>query len=410
MSKNIRATLRYISFIVFVDMAGVGLITPGMPHLIKDLAHTDLGHAAQIGGYVLASFAAMQFLFSPIIGSLSDRFGRRPVLLVTLASFAVDYAVMAITPSLTLLVIGRMLSGITGATWAAANSCIADVVPASDRGSAFGTVGAAGAAGLVMGPAIGGVAAMSGVRTPFAVAAVLAAVGVVVGLRTFAETLPPAARRPFSIGRANPIGALLATRTSPVVLRCLGVLFLCQFALQAQISIWPYYGPAGFGWTPLATGLTTAYYGILMVLVRAVLTRKVIGRMGAATTARYAILFAIPSYLMLGFASRTGTVVVAMTIGSLAGMTFPSIQAMMTDRVRAEEQGQLQGVIAGSGALTAVLAPAPMTWLFEAHVDHHGIYLPGAPFLVAAALMTIAAIVLWRLPTTAKDVGGIVTA
>ncbi|MEH3105343.1 MAG: MFS transporter [Sphingomonas phyllosphaerae] len=397
MKTRERATLRYVAFIVFVDMAGVGLVTPGMPQLIRDLAQVDIGRAAQIGGYMFVAFAAMQFLFSPIIGSLSDRFGRRPILLVTLASFAIDYGVMAATSSLTLLVIGRMISGVTGATWAAANSCIADVVPPSERSAAFGAVGGAGAAGLVFGPAIGGLAGEYGLRLPFVLAALFAAVGVVIGFYSFAETLPETARRPFSLSRANPIGSLIAMRTSRFIRHAIIVLFLIQFALQAQIAVWPYYGAASFGWTPLTTGLTTALYGILMVIVRALLTRRAVSRFGAGTTARIGTVFAIPSYIILGLARNTETVVLAILIGSLAGMTYPALQTLMTAKTRLDEQGELQGIMASSNAITAILGPALMTSLFERCVDPHGVYLPGAPFLFGAVLLMIATALTWQL-------------
>lgn len=397
MPASNRATLRFVAFIVFVDMASIGLITPVMPQLITEIAHVDVGRAAEIGGYLFLAFATMQFLFSPIIGSLSDRFGRRPVLLITLASFALDYGVMAVAPTLTLIVIGRMLSGIMGATWAAANSCVADIVQESERGSAFGLVGGAGAAGLVLGPAIGGIAGEYGVRLPFIIAALLAAIGVVIGIYKFTETLPPESRRPFNLRRANPIGSLLEARKSPFILACLLVVFLAQFALQAQISVWPYYGLASFGWTPVTTGLTTALYGVLMVLTRAFLTKQVVRRWGAATTARVAILFSIPSYLMLGLAGSIWVVIAAIVIGSLAGMAFPAIQAMMSAAVAPDAQGELQGLIASSGALTAIFGPVLMTQLFDIYVDRRGPYLPGAPFLFAAILLAIAAALLWRL-------------
>ena len=407
MQADIRATLRFVAFMVFIDMAGVGLITPVLPQLITEIASTGIGRAAEIGGYLFLAFAAMQFLFSPLIGSLSDRFGRRPVLLITLAAFALDYGVMAVAPTLTLLFIGRMLSGITGATWAAANSCIADVVPEQDRGSAFGLVGGAGAAGLVFGPAIGGVVGEYGVRLPFIIAALIATAGVIVGFYKFAETLPTESRRAFNLRRANPIGSLFQARKSPFILGGLVVLFIVQFALQAQIAVWPYYGLANFGWTPITTGLTTSLYGVLMVLVRIFLTKQVVGRVGAATTARIAILFAIPSYLMMGFAGSIGVVIAAIVIGSIAGMTFPAIQALMSARVTSDAQGELQGMIASVGALTAIFGPVIMTQIFDNYVDHQGVYLPGAPFLVAALLLAIAAAVLWRITSGApvREIG-----
>jgi DHA1 family tetracycline resistance protein-like MFS transporter len=397
MATNTRTTLRFVAFIVFIDMAGMGLITPVMPQLIQQITHADIGKAAEIGGYLLIAFAAMQFLFSPIMGSLSDRFGRRPVLLITLASFAIDYGVMAVAPTLALLAVGRMISGISGATWAAANSCIADTVPESERGGAFGLLGGAGAAGLVLGPAIGGIAGEYGVRLPFIIAAVLAAIGTLIGFFKFAETLPLEARRPFNLKRANPIGSLLASRTSPFTLGCLAVLFIAQLALQAQISVWPYYGAASFGWTPLTTGLTTGFYGVLMVYVRAVLTKRVVARYGPGTTARFAILFAIPSFVMIGLAGSAWVVIAAIVIGSMAGMVFPTVQAMVSTRTAPDAQGELQGMIASSGALTAIVGPLVMTQLFDHYVDKQGVYLPGAPFLLAAMLMVLGAALLWRL-------------
>jgi DHA1 family tetracycline resistance protein-like MFS transporter len=284
-----------------------------------------------------------------------------------------------------------------GATWAAANSCVADVVPESERGSAFGLVGGAGAAGLVLGPAIGGISGEYSVRLPFIVAALLAAIGVLIGIYKFAETLPSESRRPFNLKRSNPVGSLLQARKSPFIFASLVVVFLAQFALQAQISVWPYYGAAGFGWTPITTGLTTTLYGVLMVLTRAFLTKQVVLRLGAATTARVAILFSIPSYLMLAFAGSIWVVIAAIVIGSIAGMTFPAIQAMMSAKVPSDAQGELQGLIASSGALTAIFGPVLMTQLFEHYVDRQGVYLPGAPFLCAAILLAIAAGLLWRL-------------
>lgn len=401
MQADIRATLRFVAFMVFIDMAGVGLITPVLPQLITEIASTGIGRAAEIGGYLFLAFAAMQFLFSPLIGSLSDRFGRRPVLLITLAAFALDYGVMAVAPTLTLLFIGRMLSGITGETWAAANSCIADVVPEQDRGSAFGLVGGAGAAGLVFGPAIGGITGEYGVRLPFIIAALIATVGVIVGFYRFAETLPAESRRAFDLRRANPIGSMFQARKSPFILGGLVVLFIVQFALQAQIAVWPYYGSASFGWTPITTGLTTSLYGVLMVLVRIFLTKQVVGRVGAATTARIAILFAIPSYLMMGFAGSIWVVIAAIVIGSIAGMTFPAIQALMSARVTSDAQGELQGMVASMGALAAIFGPVIMTQIFDNYVDRQGVYLPGAPFLFAALLLAIAAAVLWRITSRA---------
>lgn len=230
--------LAAVAFIVFVDMLGIGLIIPVMPRLIGEIAQTSINRSAEIGGLLLFAYAGMQFLFAPIIGGLSDRFGRRPVLLTTLFLLSVDYAVMAWAPTLTWLVAGRMMSGIMGASWAAANSCIADCIPAERRGAAFGLLGGAGAAGFVLGPALGGIAGEISTRAPFIIAASLALIGVLAGLVVLRETLPVDRRRRFDLARANPLGSIIQMSRTPFVLSCLGVAFFMQLSAQSQLSIW----------------------------------------------------------------------------------------------------------------------------------------------------------------------------
>ncbi|MDP5102309.1 MAG: MFS transporter [Erythrobacter sp.] len=396
MRGNSAPILATVAFIVFVDMLGIGLILPVMPRLIGEIADTGLDHAAEIGGLLTFAYAGMQFLFAPIIGGLSDRFGRRPVLLTTLFLLAIDYAIMALAPTLIWLVMGRIVSGIMGASWAAANSCVADCVPAERRGAAFGLLGGAGAAGFVLGPAIGGMAGEWGTRIPFVIAACLALAGTLAGLALLKETLPLNRRRAFTIARANPLGSMVQMAKTPFVAQCLIVAFFMQLAAQAQMSIWAFWGELQFGWTPTISGLTVSLYGVMIGIAQAVLTGKSIARFGASATARYSLLFGVPSYILLALATSTPIVLAAILVGMLTGMTFPAMQSLMTSRVSEDAQGELQGAIASVVSLTSIIGPVLMTQIFGHFADQQGLYFPGAPYLLSIILLTIAIVVLWR--------------
>ncbi|MGP1281939.1 MAG: TCR/Tet family MFS transporter [Parasphingopyxis sp.] len=389
-----RASLALIGFIVFIDMAGIGLILPVMPDLVIGLTGVTIDRAAEIGGWLFFSYAIMQFLWAPIIGGLSDRYGRRPVLLFTLTALGLDYALMAWAPTLAWLFVGRLISGVMGATWAAANSCVADTVRTEDRGRVFGILGACGAAGFVLGPAIGGLLGGFGVRLPFIAASILALSGAAIGWFVLKETLPPERRRRFALTRANPLGSILQLSKTPLVLGCLIAIFLMQLASQASVTVWAYYGIEKFAWSTLTIGLTVTLYGTLLALSQGVATGLSIRRFGAVPTAAVALLFAIPSYLILAFAASTTHMIIGILVGAVAGMTFPAMQQLMTARIGEDAQGELQGAIASTISLTSVLGPPLMTGIFGAYADDSGLYFPGAPFVVAAALTAAAAIML----------------
>lgn len=386
------ASLNLVGFIVFVDMLGIGLILPVMPRLIAEVAHVGIGRAAELGGYLLFAYAVMQFLFAPVIGGLSDRFGRRPVLLATLTALGFDYAVMAWAPSYGWLFVGRLVSGVMGATWAASNSCIADCLPVERRGAAFGRLGGFGAAGFVLGPALGGLAGALGTRWPFVIAAVLALAGALAGLVILRETLPRERRRAFTLKRANPLGAVVQMARLPVVAALLVVAFFMQLASQAQFSVWSYWGALVFGWSPLTAGLTITLFGVMIGLVQGLATGPAIARFGPVATARAALLFGIPSYLLLAYARTTPTVLGAIVVGALTGMTFPALQELMSARVSPDAQGELQGAIASMVSLTAIVGPVVMTRVF-AHYVARGV--PGAPYLLACALLLLGIALLW---------------
>lgn len=396
MRGNNSPVLATVAFIIFVDMLGIGLILPVMPLLIREIAHTSIDQAAEIGGFLLFAYAGMQFLFAPIIGGLSDQFGRRPILLITLFLLAIDYTIMALAPALGWIVAGRMLSGIMGASWAASNSCVADCVPSEERGAAFGLLGGAGAVGFVLGPAVGGLASEWGTRLPFLLAASLAFAGTLAGLILLRETLPAERRRAFNLKRANPLGSILQMTKTPFVLACLVVAFFMQLSAQAQFSIWAYWGEQQFGWTPTMSGLTVSLYGILLGLAQATLTGRSIARFGAAATAKYSLLFGLPSYLLLAFATSTPIVIAAILFGTITGITFPAMKSMMTAQISEDAQGELQGAIASANSLASIIGPIVMTQIFGHFADRQGMYFSGAPYLLASILLAIAIVILWR--------------
>ncbi len=387
--------LGLIAFIVFIDMAGIGLIVPVMPRLIMGLSGEGLDRAAEIGGLLLFAYAVMQFIFSPIIGGLSDRFGRRPILLVTLAALGVDYAVMAWAPTLTWLFIGRMISGIMGATWAAANSCVADTVEPDKRGAVYGLLGGAGAAGFVLGPALGGAFGLLGDRVPFLVASVLCLAGSAYGWFALKETLPAERRRMFSFLRANPFGTMVQMARTPLVLGCLVTIFFMQFAAQSNFAVWSYYGALKFNWGPLTIGATVALFGMLLALIQGLFVGKVIARFGAVRTATWSLMFAIPSYLVIGFAGSTSMMIAGLVIGTITGLTFPAMQSLMSSKIAEDAQGELQGAIASVVSMTAIIGPPIMTGVFGAYADNVGLFFPGAPYMLAVALMVVAVLMLW---------------
>ncbi len=394
--KSVTASLGLIALIVFIDTAGIGLIIPVLPTLIGKLGHVAIDRAAEIGGWLLFAYAIMQFLFAPIMGGLSDRYGRRPILLVTLALLGVDYALMAWAPTLIWLFVGRLISGMMGATWPAANSCVADTCDPDQRGRAFGLLGACGAAGFVLGPAIGGFFGQFGDRIPFLFACILCVTGAAIGFFRLRETLPVEKRRAFTLARANPLGNFIQMMRTPLVLGLLTVIFFMQLASQSQLSIWAYYGTLKFGWSPMMIGLTVTLFGALLAAVQGGLVSPVIARFGEVRTARFSLLFGIPSFLTLAFATQTWHMIAGIVIGSATGLTFPALQSLMTVKISEDAQGELQGAIASMISLTSILGPVLMTSIFGAFADQKGLYFPGAPFLLAVAFLLVAIALLWR--------------
>jgi MFS transporter, DHA1 family, tetracycline resistance protein len=385
-----------IAAIVFLDMVGIGLILPVTPGLLASLGHANVQEAAVIGGALALTYSLMLFFCAPIIGGLSDRYGRRPVLLITLCAMGLDYLLMAWAPSLVWLFIGRAISGIMGATWAAANSTIADLFPPAERTAKFGLLGGVGAAGFVLGPAIGGILGEISLRLPFIIAALFAIMGAVAGWFMLIEPLSPERRRRFTWQRANPLGTLLQMRKIPAVIGILGAWFLFNLGSQATLTVWAFSLIERFQWTPLAIGLSVATYGLLLAAIQGGASGPLTQRFGTIRTAALGCAAAVPAFTILAFAPNGVTLYVGIIIGAVGGLAFPAFQGLMSARVDADAQGELQGAVASVISISALAGPLIMPPIFATFSDDRGLYLPGAPFLLGALLSVAGGLLFWR--------------
>lgn len=369
---------------------GFGLIMPVMPKLIEEVAGTDIGGAAIWGGVLAAAFSAMQFLFSPTVGNISDRFGRRPVLLVSLFVMLLDYIVMGFAHTIWLLLATRLIAGITAATHSTAAAYIADVSRPEDKAKNFGLMGAAFGIGFIFGPVLGGVLGEFGTRMPFFAAAVLAGLNLTFGALILPETVKPENRRAFSWRRANPLGAFRSIGALPGVRLLLAFAFVMTLAGMVYPSIWAFYGAAAFGWSAGTIGLSLAVYGVAAALMQGVAIRPLLSRLGEARTALLGTLVSILTFVLLGLL-KTGWLVIALTpISAIGGIAGPAVMALMSHRVADDAQGELQGVITSMNALAMVIAPLALTRIFALFTAPEApVFAPGAPFLVSAVLVVL---------------------
>ncbi|OAN80650.1 tetracycline resistance MFS efflux pump [Sulfitobacter sp. EhC04] len=398
-----RPAVLFIMLTVMIDAMGIGLMIPVMPDLIRELRGGTLAQAALWGGVLATSFAVMQFLCGPVLGSLSDRFGRRPVLLVSLLVMAADYVVMALAGSIWLLLAGRIVGGITAATQGTATAYMADISAPGERTRNFGLIGASFGAGFVLGPLIGGVLAEYGTRAPFWAAAGLASGNVILGWAVLRETVRPENRRAFDWRRANPLGVVRHLGRLPGVRRLLVVYFLYHVAFAVYPSVWPYFGQERFGWTPAVIGLSLGLFGAVMALVQGGAIRLALHWCGERGTVVLGHVFAIAAYGALGCLSSGPLALVLTPLAALAGVIPPALQGIMSQRVAANAQGELQGALTSAASLAMILSPLAMTWTF-ATFTHKGtaFYQPGAPFLLAMCL-SVGALLLFARPAVRTD-------
>jgi DHA1 family tetracycline resistance protein-like MFS transporter len=386
--QNSRHALTFVVIVVCIDSVGFGIILPVMPRLIMSLSPVDLSEAARIGGYLLFSYAIMQFFAAPLLGNLGDRFGRRPVLLFSLAALSLDYLLMALAPSLLWLFIGRVIAGIASSTWSLAYALITDISEPAKRAQRFGLIGAAFGGGFILGPVIGGLLGEFGARVPFYAAAGLALLNLVYGYFVMGETLSPDNRRPFELRRANPLGAFRQLRRTPVVLGLAFAYFLYMVGHQALPSTWTYYTMEKFLWSESQIGLSLGVAGVFMILVQAFLIRWAIPALGAFNAGLLGMLAMMVGFCGYAFSTSGWQLYPWLALASISGFVSPAFQAIMTSQVAANAQGELQGALGSISSLTSIFGPLLMTQLFGAFTGPRSpLYFPGVSF-VAAALLT----------------------
>jgi MFS transporter, DHA1 family, tetracycline resistance protein len=386
----------FVFIAVLVDSIGFGIILPVLPSLIMTLAHVNVAQAAEFGGWLAFVYALMQFFCAPVLGNLSDRFGRRPVLLFALLALGIDYLIMGSAPIISWLFVGRMVAGMAGASFTPAYAYIADITPPEKRAQSFGLMGAAFGIGFILGPAIGGMLGSFGPRAPFFTAGAIALANTAFGFFALPESLPMESRRPFEWRRANPLGTLIQIRSHPVVLWLIGAVFLWQLGHQVLPSIWAFYTISKFQWTSAQIGYSLAFVGLVMAFAQGVLTRALIPRLGGERpAAAVGMAFAVFAYVGYAFATQGWMMYVVSATSMFFAMTYPSLNALMSQQIPHNAQGELQGAVASVYSLSAILGPPLMTQVFGLFSRTAArIYFPGAPFL-AAALLTLASAALF---------------
>jgi len=389
-----RGALSFIFVTVVLDMLAFGIIIPVLPKLVEQFMHGDTAAAARVYGGFGMAWAAMQFVFSPLLGALSDRYGRRPIILLSCFGLGIDFLFMTVAPTLAWLFVGRVISGITSSSFSMANAYIADVTPPERRAGAFGLLGAGFGIGFVLGPTLGGLLGHYDPRWPFALAGVLSLLNACYGLFVLPESLPPERRSPrFSWARANPVGALRLLRAYPRLAPLACINFLYQFAHFVLPSTAILYAGYRYGWDARQLGLMMAATGVCSIIVQMLLVRRVVARLGERRTVITGLTFATLGFA--GFAlAPTGVVYLLMVpVFSLFGLVNPGLQALMTSIVGPGEQGQLQGANSSIMGIAGMAAPGFFTQVFAYAISAGAVWqLPGAPMLAAGLLTALAAL------------------
>ena len=369
---------------------GIGLIIPVMPELLREIGGGDLGNAAIWGGVLSTVFAAMQFLVGPTLGSMSDRYGRRPVLLISLVVIAVDFVVMGLAHSIWLLVITRIIGGIAAATQSTAAAFIADISTPENRSANFGILGATFGVGFVLGPLLGGLLGEFGFRVPFFAAAGLATFNLILGYFVLPETVTDKIRRPFDPARSNPLGALRQIRKITGLARFLVVFFLYEFAFYVYPAVWVYFSKTQFGWNSAMIGLSLASFGISIAVVQGLFIRHIIPKLGERKTIVFGLVFNISVFLVLGFITSAFWAFLLAPVSALGAIVIPAMRGIMANKAEDNQQGEVQGIVASTQSLAVIFAPMVLTYVFYASTRPESSFnLPGAPFLFSAAIVSL---------------------
>jgi MFS transporter, DHA1 family, tetracycline resistance protein len=391
MSTKRNPAIVFIFITIVIDVLGIGIIIPVLPKILLELTGKGLSEASQLSGYLMASYAVMQFVFSPIIGGLSDKFGRRPVILASLFGFFLDYMILVYAPTMAWLFVGRILAGITGASFTTATAYIADISNDENRAKNFGMVGAAFGLGFIIGPPIGGILGSIGTRVPFMFAAGLALINALYGYFILPESLSKEHRREFDWKRANPVGSLKNLGRYPALLGLVGALFCLQIAGQTHPSTWSYFTMKVFNWNSDQVGWSLAFVGLIVAIVQGGLNRILNPKLGDRNSVIIGLLFYGVGFILFSLAKKGWMMYIFMIPFGLGGIAGPSLQSLITKQVAPNEQGELQGGITSLQSLTTIVGPLVASNLFSYYSDGKDHFqFPGAAFFMAGVLTFLA--------------------
>ena len=382
---------------LLIDVLGFGLIIPILPKLVTQMAANNPANAAREFGMLISCFGLMQFISSPFLGNLSDRFGRRPVLLLSLLFTCVDYVIMATAPNIAWLFLGRILSGITSASFTVASAYIADVSPPEKRAQSYGIIGAAFGAGFVLGPAAGGILGHISTRLPFWCAAVLSLINFLYGTFILPESLDKSNRRSVNLRQLNPVRGLNILTKYRWVLLFAGALVLIGLAQQCLQSTWVLYTSYKFKWTPTQNGMSLALIGVMSILVQLVVLPKVVRVTGDARTVLIGFVFNIVGFMGIALSADSRWMIVTLIIWSLSGISGPTMQGLLSKQFPSNEQGAIQGALTSLQSVTAIVGPLVATYVFAYFTSINSPRrLPGSPFLLGAMLNALAVVVAYQ--------------
>lgn len=386
----------FIFITLLIDITGWGIILPVVPKLIKKLIHGDISEAAQYGGWLGFAYAFTQFIFSPLVGNLSDRYGRRPVILISLLGFTADYIFLALAPSIRWLFAGRIIAGLTGASISTASAYIADISTDKNRAKNFGMIGAALGMGFIIGPVIGGLLGHYGARIPFYAAAGLCFLNFLYGYFILPESLYKNKRRPFDWKRANPVGSLRFLGKHSEISGLIIALALIYIGIHAVQSNWHFFTIYQFGWDERMIGISLGVLGLLLGLVQGVLIRWTTPQLGEYKSIYYGLICYSIGLFLFAFAYQGWMMFVFLIIYSLGGICGPSLQSVITKHIPSNEQGELQGALTSLVSATSIIGPPVMTNLFYYFTHEKAPFeFSGAPFLLASILMFVSVIIIF---------------
>lgn len=388
------AAIGFIFITMLIDITGWGIIIPVIPKLIQELIHGDVSEAAKIGGWLTFAYAITQFIFAPVIGNLSDKYGRRPIILISLLAFSLDYVLLAFAPTITWLFVGRIIAGLTGASITTASAYIADVSTPENRAKNFGMIGAAFGLGFIIGPVIGGLLGQYGARVPFYAAAILCLLNFLYGFFILPESLDKENRRAFDIKRANPIGALLHVKKYPKLIGLVVSIFLLYVASHAVHSNWSFFTMYRFNWDEKMVGISLGVIGLLVGIVQGGLIRWINPKLGNEKSIYVGMALYTTGMFLFATATESWMLFVFLIPYCLGGIAGPAMQAVISEQVPANEQGEIQGTLSSLMSASAIIGPPMMSTVFYFFTHNEAPFIfPGAPFVLGGFLMFVSTVI-----------------